>query len=679
MAAQSSTASITAVAATAAAASELPRCVVALDQALREQYTSQSGTEHLNASEEGEDYKSEHVPIKDLFVNLRMLSKSQLQERAGNAAAQGSTSELERMAHSVWSTRRGKPVELSSMLRLAARKRYQVKQRRGARILALGVAGVGKTTAFSKEAALKWAERKIWRNIRFLFTLPLRQPEIRQAKRLEDLLCLDRFHIYDSNERVQLLEFINANREQVCFILDGLDEATVEGCSQFVKDLMAGTYLDGVRLIATSRPSSDVLHFAAKNTFNRRVEVLGFSSADVQHYIRKALSIQHADEVLKQVECNPALATFVQIPVNAVGVCKLYRAGVRKLPTTLASLTSATLFLAIQQCEKKKDDPAFVDAKCTDWKQLASDLSKPAADLAEFAYKTLIDQVFIFNKGHFKQYGLTPDARSLGLLTTSDYVGFANTPQWMFNHLSDQESLAALHIAPSLTTAADVTCLVHRLGPLSGHLNSFWRFLSSQLASPGVDALIVAILSERRPAPEQTPPHSAAEQPPSLASQSAALSQSDFPISTRLGPVSGLLNSFRRFLSSQLASPISTSSQPDITAPKLITISCEESRQRLLLACHCYSEHYCSRGTAPSLPNFRRALEKFGGLDFLHVRLTAGDCSAIGRVLQDHHNVISEVNLVACRIHDIGYKQLSDGELSLLCLLLLQIVVTASV
>ena len=654
MAAQSSTASITAVAAAAAAAaSELPRCVVALDQALRERYTSQSGTQHLNASEEGEDYKSEHVPIKDLYVNLRMLSKSQLQERAGNAAAQGSTSELERMAHSVWSTRRGKPVELSSLLRLAARKRYQVKQRRGARILALGVAGVGKTTAFLKEAALKWAERKIWRNIRFLFTLPLRQPEIRQAKTLEDLLRLDRFHIYDSNERVQLLEFISTNREQVCFILDGLDEATVEGCSQLVKDLMAGTYLDGVRLIATSRPSTDVLHFAENNTFNRRVEVLGFSSADVQHFIRKVLSIQHADEVLKQVECNPALATFVQIPVNAVGVCRLYRAGVRKLPTTLASLTSATLFLAIQQCEKKKDDPDFVDAKCTDWKQLAPDLSKPAADLAEFAYKTLIDQVFIFNKGHFKQYGLTPDARSLGLLTTSHYVGFANTPQWMFNHLSDQESLAALHIAPSLATAADVTCLVHRLGPLSGHLNSFWRFLSSQLALPGVDALIVAILSERRPAPEQTPSHSAAEQPPSLASQSAALSQSDVPIST--------------------------SSQPDITAPKLITISCEESRQRLLLACHCYSEHYCSKGTAPSLPNFRRALEKFGGLNFRGVRLTAGDCSAIGRVLQDHHNVISAVSLDRCLIHDIGYKQLSDGELSLLCLLFLQIVVTLSV
>ena len=656
MAAQSSTASITAAAAAAAAAgaaSELPRCVVALDQALREQYTSQSGTEHLNASEEGEVYKSEHVPIKDLYVNLRMLSKSQLQERAGNAAAQGSTSELEQMAHSVWSTRRGKPVQLSSLLRLAARKCYQVKQRRGARILALGVAGVGKTTAFLKEAALKWAERKIWRNIRFLFTLPLRQPEIRQAKSLEDLLCLDCFHIYDSNERVQLLEFISTNREQVCFILDGLDEATVEGCSRLVKKLMAGTYLDGVRLIVTSRPSTDVLHFAKNNTFNRRVEVLGFSSADVQHYIRKVLSIQHAGEVLKQVECNPALATFVQIPVNAVGVCRLYRAGVRKLPTTLASVTSATLFLAIQQCEKKKDDPDFVDAKCTDWKQLAPDLSKPAADLAEFAYKTLIDQVFIFNKGHFKQYGLTPDARSLGLLTTSDYVGFANTPQWMFNHLSDQESLAALHIAPSLTAAADVTCLVHRLGPLSGHLNSFWRFLSSQLASPGIDALIVAILSERRPAPEQTPPHSAAEQPPSLASQSAALSQSDVPIWT--------------------------SSQPDITAQKLITISCEESRQRLLLACHCYSEHYCSKGTAPSLPNFRLALEKFGRLDFEGVRLTAGDCSAIGCVLQDHHNVISKVNLGGCRIRDIGYKQLSDGELSLLYLLLLQIVVTSSV
>ena len=103
-----------------------------------------------------------------------------------------------------------------------------------------------------------------------------------------ELLRLDHFHIYDSNERVQLLEFISTNREQVCFILDGLDEATVEGCSQFIKDLMAGDLLNGVRLIVTSGPSTDVLHFARNDDFNWRVEALGFASADVQHYIRNA-------------------------------------------------------------------------------------------------------------------------------------------------------------------------------------------------------------------------------------------------------------------------------------------------------------------------------------------------------------------------------------------------------
>ena len=190
--------------AAAAAASELPSCVVALDKALRDQHIDRSGTERFHASEEdkGGAYKSEHIPIEDSYVNLQMLS------------------------HIVPLARHGKPIKHSSSgMHL---------------VLPPGI----------------------------LQLSPLHRTNVRQAKSLEELLRLDHVRIDDPNARSQLLvaTYIQANLKHIYIIIDGLDEATVEGCNQLMKELTAGTQLDGVRLIVASRPSTVVLSTSPKTT-----------------------------------------------------------------------------------------------------------------------------------------------------------------------------------------------------------------------------------------------------------------------------------------------------------------------------------------------------------------------------------------------------------------------------
>ena len=169
---------------------DLPPLLAQLRQKLRNKFEQE--TVQLPGSEpKSSDYESEEVLLNDVFVKLNILSKSQLDRIAGHEAAQGSVSEMERMAHTFSrGAARMKPIQLGQILRLASKRRRQLLKKLGVRVLALAGAGVGKTTSFLKKGALDWAEGNIWKNIDLLFALPLRKPSVHLAKDLEELFHL---------------------------------------------------------------------------------------------------------------------------------------------------------------------------------------------------------------------------------------------------------------------------------------------------------------------------------------------------------------------------------------------------------------------------------------------------------------------------------------------------------
>ena len=470
----------------------LPPLLSCLQNKLKDKF--QKETVQLPGSEpKSNDYESEEVLLDDVFVKLNILSKSQLDRIAGHEAAQGSVSEMERMAHTFSrGAARMKPIQLGQIIRLASKRRRRLLKKLGVRVLALAGAGVGKTTSFLKKGALEWAEGNIWKNIDLLFALPLRKPSVHLAKDLEELLDLKGHGFHRQTDREEICDYISKNLNRVCIILDGLDEVNSSQCSDFVLEIIQGVSMDGVRLIVTSRPSIPVLQLAKKHPFNERLEVLGFSQEDVAQYVGKVLRSDDAEEVMKQVNASPSLAGLMQIPLNAANICMLYRSGVKTLPTSMPSVVTSVIHQVIKQNQEKKLEELDADE---DFSKLDPLFLDPVKELAAFAFRTLVDKVLVFEKCHFIEHKLSKEALSLGLLVACDKNSPHSQPQFVFYHLSMHEGLAAHHVASFLTCADDVTWLVDTLGGLSGHLNTFWRFLAAKLDLPSVNSMIGALLS----------------------------------------------------------------------------------------------------------------------------------------------------------------------------------------
>ena len=450
-------------------------------------------------------YEANQVSLDDVYVKLHILEKSKLKQRVGEAAAKGTADEMERMAH-VFSCggEEIKSLELGEILTLAARPQCRVPRKDGVRVLALAGAGLGKTTAFLKKGPMEWMRGNIWTDVELLFAFPLRQPEVHLAKDLEDLLSLKRHGVHRQGDREDILEYVNENLDCLCIILDGLDEVDISKCSTFIQNLIKGDDLDGAQLIVTSRPSIPIIELAKEHPFNMRVEVLGFSEDDMACYVNKVLQPEDAAKVLEQVEASPSLAGYMQTPLNAANVCMLYRSGVTTIPTTMSSITSAIIRQVIDQNEKKKVKRADVAESLADVNPVLLD---PVMELQAFAFKMLVDKVLVFEKRHFDECQLSDNARSLGVLVACDYDSPDATPQFVFTHLSIHEGFAARHVASSITQN-DISWMVWTLGSLTGHLNTFWRFLAAELNAGGLDSLLCSLLvkPERETAAESPEP-----------------------------------------------------------------------------------------------------------------------------------------------------------------------------
>ena len=128
------------------------------------------------------------------------------------------------------------------------------------------------------------------------------------------------------------------------------------------------------------------------------------------------------------------------------------------------------------------------------WETVPDYLKEAAMDLGSFAFRMLVDQHAVFRYEQFRQGRLSRIAYDLGLLESCCDLQYDSTPQWRFAHLSMQEALAARFVANRITTE-DIPWLVGELGPLTGHLNTFYRCLAAELDQTGVDSLIRAIFS----------------------------------------------------------------------------------------------------------------------------------------------------------------------------------------
>ena len=449
---------------------------------LQRRYRRTNLTFGQGLTEKGERRKINHV-----FVKLMVLERGDLKSAFQNASFGTANEAIRRSEHVFTEVSRSaatarRCVELSEIFPDSASDDDSF------RVLLLASAGCGKTTLLMKYCPLMWANGELWsRKFDLLICGELRNEEVRCAEDIGGLLGgWGRVGLMNVEDRQSLVDFIADHPHRICLILDGLDETQFESCSNYVKDILRGDELHGVRLILTSRPCDDVFTLCEKYPFHTRLEIVGFLPEDVEKYVRCVLSEEQATELLHVLAEDLHIASVMSTPYFAARVCELFKWSTR-IPRCVSDIHE----LMILQIASSRGEKSFAN-----WKDLPSDFQKQVLDLGEFAFRMLLAERLCFSESEIMAHSLSKDAVLLGMLVTCEpdlLVG--RERQYRFSHLILQEFLSALFVALSgQLYPGKIAKIVEALGALSGHLNTFWQLLASHLDSECMDCLCNALL-----------------------------------------------------------------------------------------------------------------------------------------------------------------------------------------
>ena len=434
-------------------------------------------------TEKGETKKISHV-----FVKLMVLERVDLTPAFKNATFGTANEASRRLEHvfndlssSAATTRRC--VELSEIFPDTA------SHEESFHVLVLASAGCGKTTLVMKYCPLMWANGELWSGLFDLVICgELRNEDICHAEDVGGLLGgWGRLGIANVEDKQCLMDFIADHPHRVCLILDGLDETKFESCSRFVEDILRGEELHGLRVILTSRPCDDAFALCEECPFSQRLEVVGFLPADVEEYVRRVLNEEQARDLLGVLAEDMNLASVMSTPYFAARVCELYKWS-QRIPRCVSDIHEL-MILQIAESRSKKSFKSL--------KELPADFQKSLLDLGEFAFRMLLAKRLCFPESEMRAFfSLCGNAAPLGMLVSCEPDPIAGRErQYRFSHLVLQEFFSALFVATSgRLYPGKIARLVEALGALSGHLNTFWQLLASQLDSECMDCLCNSLL-----------------------------------------------------------------------------------------------------------------------------------------------------------------------------------------
>ena len=156
------------------------------------------------------------------------------------------------------------------------------------RILIEGAPGIGKTV-LAKEIAYQWATNAILSEMKIVFLLYLRDPQLQSVHKVGELIQ------YVSNECLnseQIITFTthlaNTKGQQLCIVMDGFDEyPTPLQKNSFIVDIIKGVILPKAIVVITSRPTATVL---LHELVDRRIDILGLPKEEREKYISQVFS-----------------------------------------------------------------------------------------------------------------------------------------------------------------------------------------------------------------------------------------------------------------------------------------------------------------------------------------------------------------------------------------------------
>ena len=363
-------------------------------------------------------------------------------------------------------------------------KPEDIIDKKHANVLVVGRPGIGKTSLSTKMLRL-WATDQAFNedhheksHFNIVFLVKFRRFNTNAELSLHELLaraetvqCLDN----------SVLEFVQNEPTKVLLIFDGLDEYSRKEdinaqeddqtyknnvevkmpLSVLYNKLAAGELLRGASILTTTRPKA--AEYVEHITFQRTVEILGFTSTNVEEYVERFSQdcTGAKEKIWEHIKSNANLFSLCYIPVNCFLIChcllQIFLSGSsQQLPTKITDIYQMTVKmvffkhnrenLSLEELEKLRKKHMYEP-----FENFPEEVQKLFYRLGEIAFKGIKEARLLFESSEvigLEECGLLhklPDVQSKRSL---------NDPpksQFCFTHLTVQEFFAAKHLVDTET------------------------------------------------------------------------------------------------------------------------------------------------------------------------------------------------------------------------------------
>ena len=318
-------------------------------------------------------------------------------------------------------------------------------------ILIEGAPGIGKSMLL-KEVAYRWGKQQLLQIYELVLLVCLRDPSLKQVKSVDDLLQL--FCIGDKNatEIVSACAqyLLDNGGKNLVLLLDGYDEYPEDlRENSLIANILKRRLLPFCGLVVSSRPHASG-HFHTQATI--RVDILGFTETEREHYIKQALPDQphKIEELTQYLHRHSSIDSICFIPFNMVILLYLYKLG-NSLPKNSTELYFDFICSTICRHLTKLGNPLVHDI--TDLTDLPEPYNRIIQQLSKLSLEALSKNKLVFTFDEITaacpDIAATPGAiNGFGLLQVVQHFGrYAKMTTLNFIHFTIQEFLAAHYIS----------------------------------------------------------------------------------------------------------------------------------------------------------------------------------------------------------------------------------------